>query len=91
VPLTPDPSPAAGRGEEFVEHFGETRDERLCEFHEMNDTPVVGLWEAGVLLCDGEKVMLHDAPARVFRKGAEPIDVPPRTELLDRLHLDYAK
>ena len=67
-PLTPNPSP--GRGEEFVEHFGETRDDRLREFHEMNDTPVIGLWEGGILLCDGVSVQLHDAPARVFRKGA---------------------
>lgn len=61
-------------GEQFVEHFGETRDDRLREFHEMNDTPVVGLYEAGVLLCDGERVMLHGASARVFRKGQPPVD-----------------
>src|SRR5262245_20378248 len=51
-------------GETLIEHFGETRDDRLREFHEMNDTPVVGLWEAGVLLCDDATVQLHDAPAR---------------------------
>ena len=33
----------------------------------MNDTPVVGLWEAGILLCDGETAQLHDAPARILR------------------------
>ena len=77
-PLTPGTSPAEGRGEEaFVEHFGETRDERLREFHEMNDTPVVGLWEAGILLCDDASVTLLDAPARLFRKGAEAIDLAP--------------
>ena len=74
--LTPGPSPK-GRGEELVEHFGETRDDRLREFHEMNDTPVVGLWEAGVLLGDGKTVTLHDAPARMFRKGQEPMDLQP--------------
>jgi dipeptidase E len=62
-------------GEEFIEHFGETRDERLREFHEMNDTPVIGLWEAGVLLCTDGNVTLLDAPARLFRKGMDPIDV----------------
>jgi dipeptidase E len=76
------------QGEELVEHFGETRDERLREFHEMNDTPVVGLWEAGVLLCDGNKVTLHDAPARVFRKGRDPVDVQPGGQLFG---LDYGK
>jgi dipeptidase E len=68
-------------GEVFVEHFGETRDDRLREFHEMNDTPVIGLWEAGVLLCDGTAVKLHDAPARVFRKGRDALDVQPGSEL----------
>jgi dipeptidase E len=67
-------------GEEFVEHFGETRDDRLREFHEMNDRPVVGLWEAGVLLCN-ESVTLHDAPARLFRKGQPPVDVEPGKSL----------
>ncbi len=79
-PLTPGPSPG-GRGEEFVEHFGETRDDRLREFHEMNETPVVGLFEAGILLCDGVSVQLCDAPARIFRKGQQPIDVQPGADL----------
>jgi dipeptidase E len=68
-------------GETLLEHFGETRDDRLREFHEMNDTPVVGLFEAGILLCDGASVQLCDAPARVFRKGQAPIDVQPGSDL----------
>ncbi|MBI1830796.1 MAG: dipeptidase PepE [Planctomycetes bacterium] len=82
-PLTPNPSPPEGRGEAgFVEHFGETRDERLREFHEMNDTPVVGLWEAGILLCDGATATLHAAGARIFRKGQDPLDVEPGADLM---------
>ena len=69
----------------FVEHFGETRDDRLREFHEMNDTPVIGLWEAGILLCNGTTVLLHDAPARVFRKGKEPMDAEPGMELMQQM------
>ncbi len=69
------------QGDTFTEHYGETRDDRIREFHEMNSTPVVGLFEAGVLLCDGERVTLHDAPARIFRKGEPPIDVMPGAEL----------
>jgi dipeptidase E len=69
-------------GETLIEHFGETRDDRLREFHELNDTPVVGLWEAGVLVYNGETVHLHDAPARLFLKGREPIDVTPPAELM---------
>ncbi len=64
-------------GDGFREHYGETRDERLKEFHEMNDTPVVGLWEAGLLRVEGGRVRLLGAPARVFRKGLAPADVEP--------------
>ena len=65
----------------FEEHFGETRDDRLREFHEMNDTPVVGLWEAGLLRCEGGRVELSGAPARVFRKGQPAVDVAPGADL----------
>jgi dipeptidase E len=65
----------------FHEHFGETRDDRLREFHEMNDTPVVGLWEAGLLRCEGGRVELSGAMARVFRKGQPAVDLPPGTDL----------
>ncbi len=47
----------------------------------MNDTPVVGLYEAGILLCDGKTVKLENAAARIFRKGMQPTDVEPGTEL----------
>jgi dipeptidase E len=68
-------------GDAMHEHFGETRDDRLREFHEMNDTPVIGLWEGGLLHCDGERVRLAAAPARIFRKGQPPVDVEPGAEL----------
>jgi dipeptidase E len=65
----------------FHEHFGETRDDRLREFHEMNDTPVVGLWEAGLLCCEAGRVELSVSPARVFRKGQEAVDVAPGADV----------
>jgi dipeptidase E len=68
-------------GDELREHFSETRDDRLREFHELNDTPVVGLWEGGLLACDGQSVQLSAAAARVFRKGAAPVDVEAGAEL----------
>ena len=64
-------------GESYVPHFGETRDERIREFHELNDAPVIGLWEGGVLHVESGAVELVGAPARVFRKGREPVDVRP--------------
>jgi dipeptidase E len=72
-------------GDEYVQHFGETRDERLREFHEMNDRPVIALWEAGMLRCEGGRVLLIDTQARLFRKGHEPLDVDPGTELSEFL------
>ena len=43
-------------GDELIEHCGETRDDRIREFHEMNDTPVVGLWEGGFLTVQDDDV-----------------------------------
>jgi dipeptidase E len=74
-------------GEQFVEHFSETRDERLAEFHEMNDTPVVGLWEAGTLWIEGGRISLAGAPARVFRKGQPAVDLEPGARLEELLLL----
>src|SRR5262249_29156600 len=67
------------RDDGFQEHFGETRDERLREFHEMNETPVVGLWEGGILEVADGSVLLSGASARVFRKGQPAEDVSPGT------------
>jgi dipeptidase E len=63
------------RGDGYYEHFGETRDDRLREFHEMNDTPVVGLWEGGILRIEFGRMQLLGASARVFRKGRDSVDV----------------
>jgi dipeptidase E len=72
-------------GDRYHEHHGETRDDRVREFHQLNDTPVVGLWEGGVLRVDKGQVLLLGAPARVFRRGREPVDVPPGARLDDLL------
>jgi dipeptidase E len=86
VPFQVNPHYYAGAnyvkaGGEFAEHFGETRDDRLREFHEENTTPVVGLWEGGLLRCEGGSVQLIGAPARVFRRGEQPVDVEPGADL----------
>jgi dipeptidase E len=72
-------------GEQFVEHFGETRDDRLREFHEENETPVVGLWEGGILWVADDRVELIGANARVFRRGQPPADVVPGAGLASLL------
>ncbi|MEE2718981.1 MAG: dipeptidase PepE [Planctomycetota bacterium] len=62
-------------GDGFVEHFGETRDDRIREFHEMNETPVVGLWEGGLLEIDGGSMRLVGSSARIFCRNDQPVDV----------------
>lgn len=69
----------------YIPHFGETRDDRLREFHEENSTPVIGLWEGGLLDCNGTHVKLIATPARIFHRGQPPIDVNPGDELSKRL------
>jgi dipeptidase E len=68
-------------GDSYRPHFGETRDDRLREFHEMNDTPVLGLWEAGIVRVEGAHAQLLGAPARIFRKGQAPVDLQPGADL----------
>jgi dipeptidase E len=72
-------------GEALQPHFGETRDDRLREFHEMNDTPVLGLWEAGIVRVEDRTATLLATPARIFRKGEVPRDVQPGCRLDDLL------
>lgn len=63
-------------------HMGETREERLREFHEENATPVVGLREGCWIRREGGAVTLGGASttgrpaARVFRRGAAPEELP---------------
>jgi dipeptidase E len=61
----------------YQEHFGETRDDRIREFHEMNETPVIGLREGGIIRAEDDRYTLIGAGARVFVKGSDPVDVDP--------------
>jgi dipeptidase E len=58
-------------------HMGETREERIREFHEENGQPVVGLREGAWLLVDGPSVALQGSTgARIFRRGEPPTEFP---------------
>lgn len=63
-------------------HMGETREERLREFLEENETPVVALREGAWLRVDGERGRLEGTNgARIFRPGAAPEEVAPGSAL----------
>jgi dipeptidase E len=54
-------------------HMGETREQRIREFHEENETPVVGIREGAWIRVEGDHATLGGARgARIFRRGLEP-------------------
>ena len=58
-------------------HMGESRDDRIREFHEENDLPVIGLREGSLLSVSGREILLLGCEAaRVFQKRKEPCDFP---------------
>jgi dipeptidase E len=59
-------------------HMGETRETRIREFHEENETPVVGLREGAMVRVEGGQAVLRGlAGARLFRRGQAPIELSP--------------
>jgi dipeptidase E len=63
-------------------HKGETREERIIQFHEENAAPVVGIREGSLLRVeDGAVELVGIANARLFRQGQEPVEVPPGREI----------
>jgi len=71
--LDPDPN---------SKHMGETREERIIQFLEENDTPVVGLREGAMLRIEnGETILRGSTGARIFRKGVEPVEISPGARL----------
>jgi dipeptidase E len=67
-------------------HMGETREQRLKEFHEENETPVVGLREGAWIRVEGETATLGGANgARIFRREREPEERKPGASLDDLL------
>jgi dipeptidase E len=74
-----DPDPAST-------HMGETQEERIVQYLEENDRPVVGLRERAFLRIEGaplsREVMLEgEAGCRVFRRGASPVEASPVRDL----------
>ncbi len=55
-------------------HMGETREQRIREFHEENTTTVVGIREGAMLRIEGSKVVLKGNGAKVFRPQQAPVE-----------------
>ncbi|MCC6781772.1 MAG: dipeptidase PepE [Planctomycetes bacterium] len=63
-------------------HMGETREQRIREFHEENHAAVLGLREGGMLRIEGGSATLLGPHAmRLFRRGENPREIAPGTSL----------
>lgn len=71
--LDPDPSSA---------HMGETRAERIQQFHEEHEVPVLGLREGCMLRVTGPTMQLRGTTnARLFRRAQEPEEFQPPCDI----------
>ncbi|HVG18040.1 MAG TPA: dipeptidase PepE [Blastocatellia bacterium] len=71
--LDPDPNST---------HMGETQEERINQFLEENDAPVVGLREGAMLRVEeGSTVLKGVSGARIFRRGQAPVETEPGAKL----------
>jgi dipeptidase E len=78
-----DPDPAST-------HMGETQEERILQFLEENDAPVVGLREGAWLLVEGDSVTLKGTTgARIFRRGQSPVEAVPDSDISELLGAMY--
>ncbi|WP_299530649.1 dipeptidase PepE [uncultured Streptomyces sp.] len=67
-------------------HKGETREERINEFLEENDVPVLGLREGSWLRVEGDRAQVQGArPARLFTRGAPARELPAGSDVSDLL------
>lgn len=70
--LDPDPT---------LTHMGETREERLLQYLEDNETPVVAIREGSYLRVQAGEIWLKGRPARIFRPGHPPYELTPPAKI----------
>jgi dipeptidase E len=70
-----DPDPTS-------KHMGETQEERIIQFLEENETPVLGMREGAWVRVESRSVTLRGSTgARIFRHGEKPIEAVPGDEI----------
>jgi dipeptidase E len=62
-------------------HMGETREERLLQYLEENETPVVALREGGYLRVQNGEIHLKGRPARIFLRDHPPYEITPPSKI----------
>ena len=75
--LDPDPTST---------HMGETQEQRIVQFLEENEEPVVGLREGSILRVESDDVTLKGPhSARIFHRGIQPIEAASGSNLRELL------
>jgi dipeptidase E len=72
-----DPDPTS-------KHMGETQEERILQFLEENETPVLGMREGAWVRIENRSVTLRGSNgARIFRRGEKPVEAVTGDEISD--------
>ena len=72
-------------------HMGETQEERIFQFLEENETPVVGIRERAWLVCEEGAVTLKgEAGARIFKRGEIPVEAKPGDNIIGLVEEPHA-
>jgi len=61
-------------GDEVANHYGESRAQRIAEFHRHQDTPVLGMWEGSFVQWDGSTGRLTGR-STAFLQGSKPSEL----------------
>ena len=73
--------------EKFIKHNGETRAQRIKEFHQDSDVPVIGLFEGSLIRWRGIKGELMIGGGVIFHPGEKPFLVKRGTMINNKLEI----
>jgi dipeptidase E len=71
--------------DEYHQHFGETRQDRIYEYHECNETPVIGLREGSVIIHSDDSAVVRGNSAVLFLPRQEPQEIAEHSDLMQLL------